>query len=445
MTPASLPWSRRQFLSAVALGGVASAGAENRLLADSKFSTMTGTAPAELQSFDTLMSNFLVENNVPGASLAVTRRGQLLLARGYGLAQVERRERVAPTSLFRIASVSKPLTAVAILQLVEQGKLRLQDRVMQRMAMTAKPGFPSPPDPRWNQITIRHCLQHTGGWDRDRSGDPIGQPRRVAEVLEKPLPVSPEDLVRYLLQQPLDFTPGERYAYSNVGYLVLGRVIESVSGESYEGYVKKHILQPLRITTARLGKTFPFSRAPNEVEYYDPQKRMVPGVIPPVVGTSVPIQYGGENFDAFESHGGWIASAIDLVKFASAFDDRNSSPLLKPESIKAMWERPEGSAGTDPNGAPLPTYYGCGWSVRPVGRNGQANTWHTGLIAGSGSLLVRRWDGLNWAVLFNTHANGRGDVLTNLIDGPLHGAADAVKSWPAQDLFPVYQLQSGLR
>ena len=237
-------------------------------------------------------------------------------------------------------------------------------------------------------------------------------------------------MVRYTLSLPLDFKPGSGHAYSNVGYLLLGRLIEQVSGQPYETHVKENVLAPVGISRMQLGHAWKGDLAREEVRYYDSKQRESPAVSGPHLEAKVPLVYGGENFEAFEAHGGWIASALDLVWFASAFDDPASSKLLKAETIAAMFARPEGAAGFEANGHAKPAYYGCGWSVRPVGSAGLANTWHTGLIAGASAILVRRHDGLNWAVLFNTDRNPSGENLAGLIDPLVHGAADAVRQWP---------------
>jgi N-acyl-D-amino-acid deacylase len=288
-------------------------------------------------------------------------------------------------------------------------------------------------DPRWKQVTILQLLRHTGGWDRDKSFDPIGIPLKIAKSLGIKPPVRPEHIVRYMMGQPLDFDPGQRYAYSNLGYLLLGRVIEAVSGRLYEDCVRKEVLAPLGIKMARLGKALAEDRAGGEVCYYDPMKRTGPALVGPHAGEKVPLPYGAENFEAFEAHGGWIASAPDLVRFAAAFDDPSRCPILKAKSLETMWARPEGMAGHTKRGKPRLTYYGCGWDVVPVDAKGHVNTWHSGYIAGSEALLVRRWDGLDWAVLFN--ADGGDKWLALDIDPLVHKAADKVKEWPEKDLF----------
>jgi N-acyl-D-amino-acid deacylase len=384
------------------------------------------------------MTAFVEENKVPGAALAVTFKGKLVYARGFGYADVEKKEPVQPAALFRIASVSKPITAVAVLQLIEKEKVKLDDKVISHLQLTPFLARGTKADPRWKQITVRHCLQHTGGWDREKSFDPISRPWDIAKALGIQPPVTPDHIVRYMMGQPLDFDPGARHAYSNIGYLVLGRIIEAISGPTYEGYVKKDVLGPLGIKTAQLGRALLENRAKGEVRYYDAKKRTGPALFPPRLGKQVPVQYGADNQEAYEAHGGWIASAVDLVKFAAAFDDPARCPVLTAKTIDEMWARPDGAAGWEAKGKPKQGFYGCGWNVYPVGTTGKANTWHTGYMAGTEALLVRRWDGRNWAVLFNTHHNPEGKSLAGLIDGPLHEAASKVKVWPDVDQFDTF-------
>lgn len=418
--------SRRRFLGATASTFLSLAAAR---AADPPLPVTGAGAPA-LAPFDELMRSFVEQHRCPGAALAVARQGVVVYARGFGYADREARQPVAPDALFRIASVSKPLTAVAVLQLAEKGKLKLDDPVLAHLRLKPHLKAGTHLDPRWKQITVRHLLQHTGGWDRDRSGDPIGMPRQIAQALGIRLPVGPASIVRYVMGRPLDFTPGERHAYSNVGYLLLGRLIAAVSGRSYEAVVAEDVLRPLGIRRMQMGRALAEYRVSGEVKYYDPKNRRSPCLYPPRLGAPVPLPYGGENFEGFEAHGGWIGSAIDLVRFAAAFDRPRQCPLLSAASIAAMTARPDGRAGHDADGKPLAAYYGCGWMVRPVGTKGLANLWHTGLIAGTSALLVRRWDGLSWAVLFNTDRNPDGQVLASLIDPLVHQAADRVKSWP---------------
>ena len=149
---------------------------------------VTGKHNPALSSFDELMTTFIKTHQVPGASLAVTRAGKLVYARGFGYADLAKKQPVQPGSQFRVASLSKPITAVAILQLVDQGKLKLADRVF--TILKPKPVFENPKDkmdPRLRQVTILHCLQHSGGWDRSASFDPIFCLTTFLEKLQLPL------------------------------------------------------------------------------------------------------------------------------------------------------------------------------------------------------------------------------------------------------------------
>jgi CubicO group peptidase (beta-lactamase class C family) len=398
-------------------------------------------AEENLAPFSDLLTKFIAEHKLPGAACAVTRGGKLVYARGFGLADVENKVPVKPDALFRIASVSKPITGVAVMMLVDRGKVRLDEPVMNYLKL--KPAVPPGArfDLRWEKVTVRHCLQHTGGWDRDKKGgfDPIGTPRRITRALQLDGPPAPDDVMRYMMGRSLDFDPGARMAYSNLGYLVLGRVIEAVTGQRYEPWVLANVLNPVGAGGMLLARGVPEKRPAAEVRYYDSRNATGECLYPPRVGRKVPLPDGGQNVEAYEAHGGWVSSAIDLVRFACAFDYDRKSPLLSTDAIKEMWARPEGLAGFDAEKKPLDAYYGCGWSVRPVGDTGKANTWHPGLISGTSSLLVRRWDGLNWAVLFNTDANAKGEQPADLIDGPMHTAADAVKTWPEGDLFEMFR------
>lgn len=387
---------------------------------------VTGDAVPELAPFDELLLAFLRDNEIAGASLAITKDGKLVYARGFGWADSDAMEKVLPSSLFRIASISKPITAVAILMLIERGKLKLDDRAFDFIAQ--EPSNSRKRDPRLKDITIRHLLQHTAGFDRDKSFDPMFRPVIIANELGVEPPAAPEHVIRFMLGQALDFDPGSRYAYSNYGYCVLGRIIERVSGQSYESFVRNQVLKPLGATSTKLGKTL--ERAAGEVKYRDAKPKQGKAIIGPDFGKPVPTPYGAWHLEAMDAHGGWLSSATDLVRFASAIDRPELCPILKPESIETMFARPDGRAGYDDAGKPLANYYALGWNVRPQGAG--RTTMHMGSLDGTATALVRRHDGLNWAVLFNGRSNTKGEYLGKLIDPLLHETAAKVKRWPTK-------------
>ena len=397
----------------------------------------SGESDARLGSFDRLMQDFLQEHRVPGAALAVTDHGRLVFARGYGYADLATHEQVQPTSLFRIASISKPITAVAILQLVEQGKLGLDQKVFETLdydsdIQQAGEAF----DSRLRDITIRQLLEHRGGWDRDQSFDAMFQSVRFAEQLDLPAPAGARDVIRAMFSHQLDFAPGQRYAYSNFGYNLLGRVIEEVTGQSYDMYVKEHVLQPLGIQAMRIGGTRLADRVPGEVRYYHPGEGG--SVFQVDLDEPVPWQYGGFYLEAMDAHGGWLASAVDLARFAAALDDADHSPLLQRATMEAMHERPSGLAGFETSGKPKDVFYSLGWFNRDVG-GGKLNHWHTGSLPGTAAILIRRHDGRNFVALLNTRTSPRSNHLGRDIDQLLHQAANAVETWPEDDRFENFQ------
>jgi N-acyl-D-amino-acid deacylase len=298
------------------------------------------------------------------------------------------------------------------------------------------------PDERIHAITVQQCLQHTAGWDRDKGFDPMGAEaaEQVSRAMRVPLPIRPEHIIRYTMGRPLDSNPGSRYAYSNFGYCVLGRVIEAASGMRYHDYVAAHVLRPLGITRMRLGRNLLRDRAPGEVKYYDARHRTGRAISGPEIGRQVPLPYGVECIETMDANGGWIASAIMLVRFADAFNDIRTSRLLDESSIRAMLARPPGPPGME-NGKPAESYYGCGWDVRPSARRPDKYTkWHGGGLAGSSTLLVARDDGINWAVVFNSDADRAGKDFSGLIDAPLHQAANRIRDWPESDLYAKFAL-----
>jgi N-acyl-D-amino-acid deacylase len=426
-------------------GGIAAAfgvSETSRAAPNSGSLVATGAVDPRLAAYDDMMMDFMQKYRPPGAALAVTKDGRLVYARGFGYADAERQEPVRPLSLFRIASVSKPFTATAVFQLMQQGKLRLDDKVFAILKL--QPFFERGArlDERIHAITIHHCLQHIAGWDRDKGFDPMGAAaaEQVSHALGVPLPIRPEHIIRYTMGRPLDSNPGTKYAYSNFGYCVLGRVVEAASGMQYLDYVTRHVLQPLGITRMRLGRNLVQDRAPGEVKYYDGMHRTGRAISGPNVGRQVPLPYGVECIETMDANGGWIASPVMLVRFADAFNDIRNCKLLDEQSIRIMLARPPGPPGLE-NGKPGPTYYGCGWDVRPIAeRQGKYTKWHGGLLAGSSTFLVARADGINWAIVFNSDTDNAGKEFAGTIDGLLHQAADRTRDWPEGDLYGKYSL-----
>ena len=326
----------------------------------------TGVKSDLAAAFDHEMETFMSARGVPGGALAVVKDRRLVYARGYGWANREAQIPARPDSLFRIASISKSFTGVAVLKLAEEGKLSLDAKAFPLLGIQPAVQSFVDPEPRLRQITVRQLLQHTGGWDRDKSFDPMFRSERIARANLMSPPASSTDVIRYMLSRPLDFDPGARYAYSNFGYCVLGRLIEKVTGQKYETYVREKILAPAGIKRMQIGATLDGKQAPGEVRYYPNDPADADNVFPGEP-RQVSWPYGGFHLEAMDAHGGWLASAVDLARFAAALDDPARSPLLKPESFTTMYAPPAPPASRRADGTLESSFYGCGWMVRPVG------------------------------------------------------------------------------
>lgn len=222
----------------------------------------------------------------------MARNGRLVYSRGIGHADRGRTRPVAPDALMRIASLTKPLTAAAVHRLVAQGRLKEGAHVLAHVA----PAGVAPLDRRWRGITVAHLLQHRGGWDRGKSFDPLFRVDEIEKSLRLTAPARPADIVRYMLAKPLQYGPGGASVYSNFGYTVLGRVIESVSHTSYVNFLRQNVLGPHGIHDVLLGRSTHGTAYAREVEYLN-------GAAP------------GFRIEAADAAGGLVASAPALVGF----------------------------------------------------------------------------------------------------------------------------------
>ncbi|HEY3515577.1 MAG TPA: serine hydrolase, partial [Gammaproteobacteria bacterium] len=181
----------------------------------------------DVARMDALVSARVADKSFMGAVL-VARGDQVILSKGYGFANLEWNLPNTPSTKFRLGSITKQFTAAAILLLAEQGKLSLDDPL--------KKHWPNAP-PAWGAVTIFHLLTHSSGIPSFTSG---------AEFLQWKLqPSTPEQTIAHVRDQPLEFTPGDRMSYSNSGYVLLGMIVERVSGKSYAEYLRDSIFKPL--------------------------------------------------------------------------------------------------------------------------------------------------------------------------------------------------------
>jgi CubicO group peptidase (beta-lactamase class C family) len=381
------------------------------------------TSPADFAGaalLDSTLERFRGEWKLKGVSLAVAQHGRLVYAKGYGWADQEQAVATAPHHQFRVASVSKLVTAAAIMHLVEAGKLRLTDKVFGPGGLLRDSLYLSARDPRVYDIEVRHLLRHTGGWRNRLRADPMFVSLEIAAATGTPPPASLEATTRYMLQQEMLAQPGTFFDYSNFGYCLLGRVIEQVGGLPYEQYVRLHLLHPLGIGQMRLACNRPADRAPDEVRYYD-----YPGASPKLscygTGQLVSRPYEGMNLEVLGPAGGWIASPTEILRFILAVDGLSTLPdLLAPETVALMAAQ---------NGTDTLANQEIGWRYC-----GQQVWLRTGSFGGTHALVARQADGLAWVWVSNTSA-WRGPNFSNDVWEMMNRALAQVPAWPANDLF----------
>ena len=281
-------------------------------------------------------------------------RAGAVRARGYGYGDLDAAMPIdADKSLFRIASVSKPITAWAVLQLVEQGKLHLDDHVFDLLPASAGLHLT---DKRLQLVTVRDLLNMTAGWDKELSGDPILQPyiSRAARFTHRPGPADFDTTMRYVLSKRLDFTPGTRFAYSNFAYGLLGKIVEQVSGQDYASFVRRTMFEPCAVQLYP-AHTLQQDRLPNEVVYYAP---LEPEARPflPCKQRRVAAPYSRAYLESDLAMIGWLASASQL---AQLFDKMLSDEkLLPPAQRQENFNRPPVNSWQDKR-----RFFSMGWEV----------------------------------------------------------------------------------
>lgn len=366
---------------------------------------------------DVLMEKFRQQNQLKGISLAIVKDEKLVFAKGYGFANEEAKIQVSPNHLFRLASVSKLITAIAIMKLVENSKISLESKVFGKEGILNDEQFLHIKDKRLGKITVRNLLNHSGGWTQ-HYGDLAFLPKAVAKGTDESLPVNIDSYIKFVTTHNVHFEPGSHSSYSNLGYLILGKVIAKVSGTDYETFARKEVLEPAGIVDMKLGGSFIEQALPNEVRYYQPEDGQ------PIEsfdgsGRIVPKTYGGNDIYLLGSAGGWLASALDLMKLVVVIDnDPTVKDILSPESIREMTR--VDPAGLDP----------LGWRTT----NERGEWWRTGTLPGTSALVKRQSDGISWVILSNT-SNYKGPRLAIEMDRLMSHILLKVNQWPNYDLF----------
>ncbi|CAD5229641.1 unnamed protein product [Bursaphelenchus okinawaensis] len=355
------------------------------------------------------VEHFMRDLDIPGLSVAISKNERLKFAAGFGYSNVRRQELVTPMHQFRVGSVSKPITAAAILTLVDQGRLRLDQKVFGPDSLFGAEFSRKKPYGRYvTDLTVRNLLEHTsGGWNNLENDPAWIEPRKPTSEL----------IGMVLESQQLVFKPGKTWIYSNFGYQLLGHIIERISGMSYEQFVKKHVWERVGVDEIQIARPTIAEKSRREVFYYMSGNRVGfnPYEMPPPERTG--------------PWGGWIASPIELLKIMSHLDGFSyRADLLSPWALKE-WTKPSPAS----NGT-----YGLGWSINVMGFNGWQ---HDGRMPGSASMLVRLDNGLEMAVVVNKEYSER-DFFHEL-GYILHHIGQNCDWWsrPDVDLFTMNSLR----
>jgi CubicO group peptidase (beta-lactamase class C family) len=337
---------------------------------------------------DAQVYSVMAKYNIPGISVATTKGEKLAYAAGYGYANLESspKQRVTPDMLFRLASVSKFQCALCIMTLYEEGKLSLDDYVFAPAGANgegSKEGilqsmYPGAHAAGVDQIKVRHLLTHTSGWNYNTTAnssgtvDPIftGDSRFYGKTLKQ--------RVEYMVNTPTSYTPGSNYSYYNLGYCVLGQIVEKITGGTYEAYLKQ-VEAKAGITDVWIAKNSKSQRRDNEVCYYAQQST-----------------------DAYQNDmavvaacGAVINSAVNLMQLVCAIDYGTVVPdILQKETLDKVYTNytSSGKGG-----------YGFGWRIEHNTLTNWAS-YHGGNINGTATIIVRGKNGVHGVLLCNSRS-----------------------------------------
>jgi CubicO group peptidase (beta-lactamase class C family) len=285
----------------------------------------SGPIVPELAPLESAMTNFLANHDFEAGTIALMHDGRLVLRQGYGWRDEELTEVIHPDNLFRLASVSKTLTESAIYKLIDAGKITPNTLVYSYLGIPAWGGVLG--DSRINSITVQNLLDHKGGWDDAISsfGNAVFRTVEISTAMGLNYPAAPTNVISFMFSKPLDHAPGTVYAYSNLGYQILGRVVEKASGKSYMDYLEQDVLGATVLTNG-LGfsnvvqsRSRPSDLAPWEIWYAEPTPYYMSSAVDFPANLTVRDIDGGLYYESFDSFGGVSASAIGLCKYLQKY------------------------------------------------------------------------------------------------------------------------------
>lgn len=340
----------------------------------------------QLEDMENKIKRYLLRWEINGAQIAVTRNDSLLYVKGFGWADMEKKQEMQPSNIMRLASVSKLLTAVGVMRLAEVGTLKLSDHVFGPKGILNDTAFTNAiKDQRYLDITVEQLLRHKAGFTTG-AGDPMFSTRYIMMQNRLITPPDNNTLMKILLKRRLGFTPGTAKRYSNVGYTLLSMIIEKKTRMSYEDYMRKFVFEPAGCYDFHIAGSYEKDRRRNEVKYYM-HKGSEPVYEYNNSGRMVEKCYGENDIPNLKGAGAWCASAAELSRLVASIDLLPGvKDILSKKSVEFMTRE-------------MPDHdFSIGWNFCPKGR-----PWiRTGSLSGTSALVLRYPDGECWILITNT-------------------------------------------
>ena len=340
----------------------------------------------QLEDMENKIKRYLLRWEINGAQIAVTRNDSLLYVKGFGWADMEKKQEMQPSNIMRLASVSKLLTAVGVMRLAEVGALKLSDHVFGPKGILNDTAFTNAiKDQRYLDITVEQLLRHKAGFTTG-AGDPMFSTRYIMMQNRLTTPPDNNTLMKILLKRRLGYTPGTAKRYSNVGYTLLSMIIEKKTRMSYENYMRKFVFEPAGCYDFHIAGSYEKDRRKNEVKYYM-HKGSEPVYEYNNSGRMVEKCYGENDIPNLKGAGAWCASAAELSRLVASIDLLPGvKDILSKKSVEFMTRE-------------MPDHdFSIGWNFCPKGR-----PWiRTGSLSGTSALVLRYPDGECWILVTNT-------------------------------------------
>jgi D-alanyl-D-alanine carboxypeptidase len=333
------------------------------------------TSTSASDAIDAFIQSRMEKRHIPGVSVAIVRDGELVRAKGYGLANVELSVPATENTVYQLASVTKTFTATAVMMLVEEGKLKLDDKITALL-----PDLPA----AWEKVTVSHLLNHTSGIKSYTSTKDFFKSARKD--------YSHREILDLVLKEPLEFAPGEKWRYNNTGYFLLGMLIEKVAGKKYGEFLDGRIFKPLGMTQTRVNDLH--AVIPNRAQGYSWNGKQL---------------RNGEYVSPTQpfAAGMLVSSVADLVKWDAAL---RTETLLKRSTLDQMWTPAKLTKGA-------PAEYGFGWELAKV--NGHRLMSHGGGIPGFSTYLARFVDDNLSVIVLTNEDSGNAASIARGIAGRL--------------------------